>query len=223
MINNSYIISFDLETDSLDYINGEVVQISAVAVDPYKLEIVEGSEFDTLVKPVNILSGSEAEIQQKWNARQKAWDVNKKTRAQLEKAPLPQYAFKEFIKYVKRYDTGGRVGKPIAAGQNIQGFDLFWLDELSKRYKVANSTGKQNIFTTKVILDLQNIHFMWFENLTEPENLKLDTFRKFYGIEEQGHDSLVDCKTVANIVIRFLKLNRRLAPRYNFKGAFKNN
>jgi DNA polymerase III epsilon subunit-like protein len=222
VINSNYILVVDLETTGLSWLKDEPVQIASLAIDPYKLEIIEGSEFNSLMKPVNILSGSEQEISEKWNKCWKAWEVNKKTRSELEKAPLPQHVWKEFANYVKKYNTGGKSGKPIVAGHNIQNFDLFWIRELCKKYKMIDINGEQNLFNTRTILDTLNILFLWFENLVEPENLSMNTLRPYFGIDDaNAHDALGDCRDTANILIRFLKLHRRCAPKAKFKGAFK--
>jgi DNA polymerase III epsilon subunit-like protein len=218
MAKKPYIIVWDLETDSLNHKTGHVVQIASLCIDPYLLEIIPESKFESLVKPVGIFTGTEAEIQSKWNACSGAWEVNKKTRKELEKAPLPEHVWKAFAAHVKKYHAGGWAGKPIPAGHNIQGFDLLWADVLSERYK----TGQ--LFNTRTILDTLNFCYIWFEGLPEkdrPPDYKMDTLRKYFGINEIGHDAYVDVKTCAQILIRFLKLSRNFAPKVHFKNSFK--
>jgi DNA polymerase III epsilon subunit-like protein len=223
MINNNYIIVADTETSGLDWTTDELVQLSCLTIDPYKLEIIPNSIFDSLVKPINLLSGTEEEIQAKWQKSWKAFDVNKKTREELEKAPLPEHIFKAFSNHVKKYHTGGWNGKPILAGHNIQGFDLYWIEEYAKRYKLADKQGKQQLFNSRTILDTLNICFLWFENLPEPEALSLDVLRKYFGINTEGsHNSLKDIQDTAEILIKFLKLHRRFASKVTFKDSFRN-
>jgi DNA polymerase III epsilon subunit-like protein len=171
------------------------------------------------MKPVKIFSGTETEIQAKWNRCSGAWDVNKKTRKELEKAPLPEHVWKAFVAHVKKYHVGGWTGKPIPAGHNIQGFDLAWIDELSKRYKTPA------MFGTRTILDTLNFCYIWFEGLPEkdrPEDYKMDTLRRYFGISSDGaHDAANDTEICAKILIRFLKLSRTMAPKVKFKGSFK--
>lgn len=224
MINSNYIIVFDFETSGLSPEDDEPVQIASVTIDPHNLEIIPESEFNSLMKPVKILSGSESEIKAKWNKSWKAWETNKKTRKQLEKAPLPEHVWGAFAKHVKKYNQPGWAGKPIPAGQNIQGFDLLWVDTLCRRYsnlKLVDKNGRQNIFNTRTVLDTLNLCFLWFENLSEPENLSMDTLRPFFGISEEGsHDALKDCKDCAQLLISFLKIHRYYAPKVKFKHAF---
>ncbi len=56
------IVVFDLETSGLSPINDEVVQIAAVAIEPHTLEIIAGSQFESLIKPIKIFSGTEDDI-----------------------------------------------------------------------------------------------------------------------------------------------------------------
>lgn len=221
MISNNTIIVFDFETSGFSEINDEPVQIAAVALDPRTLEIIPESEFNSLMKPVNILSGTEAEIRTKWNKCSGAWDINKKTRKELESAPLPEHVWKAFVDHVKKYNVAGYGGKPIPSGHNIQGFDLLWVDALCQRYKVAvDKSGRQTFLNTRTVLDTLNLAFLWFESNPEPENLKMDTLRKWFGINEVGHDALVDVKTSAMILQSFMKLHRNYAPKVKFKNAF---
>lgn len=222
----NYICVWDTETNSTDTANGEVVQIAALMIDPHTLEIVPDSEFNSFVKPVNILSGTEAEKQEKWNKCSGAWNVNKITREQLEKAPLPEHVWKAFAKYVKGYNKAGWNGKPIASGHNIQGFDMIFLQRACQEYGLADKQGKQQVFNNRVILDTLNICFLWFDHNPNysSDSLSMDNLRQYFGINEEGsHDALVDTKTSADILIRFLKLHRHYGPRVKFKGSFAKN
>jgi DNA polymerase III epsilon subunit-like protein len=219
-MNNNFIVCFDLESSGVLVEENEIVQIAALAIDPHSLEIIPESKFESLMKPTVIFSGSKNEIKSKWDKCWKAWDVNKKTMEELEKAPLPEHVWKAFSDYVKKYNIGGYAGRPIPAGHNIQGFDLLWVDSLCRRYKMADKQGKQQLFNTRTILDTLNLTFLWFENNTELNDYKMDTLREYFGIHEEGHDALVDVKTTAEILIRFMKLHRHYAPKVKFKGAF---
>ena len=45
--------------------------------------------------------------------------------------------------------------------------------------------------------------------------------RDYMGIDKEGsHDALKDVKDTANMMIRFLKLHRALAPKTQFEKAF---
>ena len=213
------IICFDVETSGFSPQTDEMVQLAAMAIDGDTLEIIEDSEFNTLIKPVNILSGTEEEIRLKWAKSNKAWEVNKKTRAELEKAPLPEHVWKQFNNYVKKYSKGGFTGKPIAAGHNIQGFDLAWLDEWSKRF---DKKDKQQLFNGRTVLDTLNLCYLWFNNLPNaPVSYSFDNLRPWLGVSNEGfHDALADVKITSDLLIRFLKLHRHYGPKVKFAGSF---
>lgn len=223
MINTNYICCWDLETSSLSEVNGEVVQIAAIMIDPHTLDFVENSLFNSLVKPVNILSGTEAQIQEKWQASWRAWEVNKKTRKELEKAPLPGHVWKAFADYVKKYNVGGYTGKPIQTGHNIQDFDIKWLMEAGKTHKfLVDKQGRQNLFHSGIMLDTRNVFWMWFDHVNDtPDSLSMDVIRPYMGISNDGfHDAKADIMITGEFLIRFLKLHRHFGPKVKFKGSF---
>jgi DNA polymerase III epsilon subunit-like protein len=222
MINGNYIVVFDFEVSGIDPFVDEPVQIASVTIDPYKLEIVKDSEFESLMKPIKIFTGTPDEVDDNWIKHQGAWDVNKKTKEELRNAPLPDHVWKAFVNHVKKYNTRGWGGKPIPSGHNIQGYDLHIVDRLCREYKVAvDKNGKQQLFNTRTILDTLNVLFLWFENQPEPTDYKMDTFRKYFGMSsENSHDAGQDVRDSAEILIRFLKLHRHFAPKVRFKGSF---
>src|SRR3982751_2604479 len=101
MISSNYICCWDLETSGLSWENDESVQVACIMIDPYKLEVIKGSEFNSLMKPVNIFTGTDDEINEKWDRSKKAWDTNKKTKEQLKDAPLPEHVWKAFANHLK--------------------------------------------------------------------------------------------------------------------------
>lgn len=74
-MNTSHYAIFDFETGGLSTSRSQVVQIGAVIVDARRLEIIEGSEFDILIKP---LYGEEAEALDLEEITQGAIAVHKK-------------------------------------------------------------------------------------------------------------------------------------------------
>ena len=66
-----------------------------------------------------------------------------------------------------------------------------------------------------------DILFMWFENLEEPTSMKLDAFRKFFGMEaSQAHEALSDTIDEAKLLVKFMKFHRKQSTVGKFKGAF---
>jgi DNA polymerase III alpha subunit (gram-positive type) len=214
MLNTNNIFVFDFETTGLSTMKDDPIQVAGVAIDPRSLEFIPGSEFNSLMRPVGVMTGDNNQIEANWRSAQQALNINGKKRAELEKAPLPEHVWKAFAAHVRKYDGGGRASKPIPAGHNIQGFDLLFYDRLNKQYKVPD------FFNTRTVLDTLNLCFLWFENLPEPENFKMDTLREYLGMSKSGaHDALVDTKQTGDLLIRFLKVHRFFAPKVMFKGA----
>lgn len=223
MINKNYIVVFDFETSGLSWIDNEPVQLASITLDPYTLEIVPGSEFSSLMKPVKIFTGTEQEIRENWARCYRAWSVNKKTKKELEDAPLPEHVWSSFVQHIQKYNTGGVTGKPIAAGQNIQGFDLYFINELCKKYGPQTKDGLQNLFNHRIVLDTLNVLFLWTENSEEPVGLGMDIVREWLGINKAGaHDALIDVKHTAAILRRFMVFHRTCSTKATFKNAFKN-
>ena len=244
---------FDLETTGLSWQNDEAIQIACIVLDARSLEIIPGSEFESLVRPVGIMNFTESDkrrlmlsnkipeaeqeavvfteeemqevINEKWMRAAPALNVNKKKREVLEQAALPQHVWKNFTDHVAKYNHNKKNSawdRPIAAGHNIQGFDMLFIEEACKKYGPVGKDGRQAIFNQRTILDTLNLTFMWFENTSEPQKLSLDVLRDYFGISlDGGHDALVDVKTTADILVRFLKMHRRYAAKQKFKGAFR--
>jgi DNA polymerase III epsilon subunit-like protein len=221
---------FDFETDGSNPDVCSPVQLSAVIVDPIKLEIISDSEFNVFCKP-EVMEGNdeyryETDIMD-FHARVKGCSQDD-IYAQWRKYPSQQIAWNSFVSYLDKYHCGGRKKKsvfsaPIAAGYNINRFDLKIINRLSQKYK--NIEAKENIsslFYPRDVIDIMNLIFYWFES-SELKSYSLDSLRDYLSIDKTGaHDALKDVKDCANILIRFLKLHRRLFKQVNFKGSFAN-
>ena len=71
-------------------------------------------------------------------------------------------------------------------------------------------------------MDLMDLLFYWFENLDEPHNMRLDSFRDFFGIQAaQAHEAYSDTLDSARLLVQFLHFHRRQANVKKFKGALK--
>jgi DNA polymerase III epsilon subunit-like protein len=221
---------FDFETDGSDPEICSPVQLSAVMIDPIRLEIIKDSEFNVFCKPEVMETNSEyiydTDIMD-FHARVKGCskeDIYK----QWRQYPSQQIAWNSFISYLDKYHCGNRKKKsvfsaPIAAGYNIHRFDLKIINRLSHKYK--NIEAKENIsslFYPRDVLDIMNLVFYWFES-SDLKSYSLDTVRDYLGISKEGaHDALKDVQDCAKILVRFLRLHRRLAEKVNFKGSFIN-
>ena len=229
MANTQKICVFDLETDGANPSNCSPVQIAAVMVDPKKLEIIKDSEFNISLKPEKLETDADYDY-----ADSDVLDFHAKVRGCSSQDILKSWrdfqkqeqGWKMFISYLDMYHLrGGKKSMftaPLAAGYNINRFDLKITDRLSQKYgNVDKKENKSNIFYPRDMIDLMHIIFYWFEGNSELKNYTLDHLREYFGIDKEGaHDALKDVKDSAEILIRFLRLHRSLGKKIKFRGSF---
>lgn len=228
MINYNKICVFDFETDGSDPKSCSPVQIAAVIIDPLKLEIVPNSEFNIFFKP-EVLSNDE-----QYQYTTDILDFHAKVKGSSKEAILEEWkkypaqdqSWKLFTNYLTMHHTRSskksQFSAPIAAGYNINRFDLPIIDRLSRKYGNTNKEERSDIFYPRDVLDIMNLVFYWFENNGDLKNLSLDTLRDYLGINKEGaHDALKDVKDCAEILIRFMRLHRNLGNKIKFKDSFQ--
>ena len=230
MPNFQKICVFDLETDGINPEKCSPVQIAAVIVDPLKLQIVPDSEFNINIKPEALITNPEYDY-----ADSDVLDFHAKVKGSSKQDVLKEWnsyqkqdhGWKMFTSYLDMYHTRSErkscFSAPIAAGSNINRFDLKITERLSIKYNNLNKEGKSSLFYPRDVVDLMNMVFYWFEGNNELKNYTLDNLRDYLGISKEGaHDALKDVKDTADILIRFLKLHRNLSNKIKFKGSFGN-
>ncbi|NBW09722.1 MAG: 3'-5' exonuclease [Caulobacteraceae bacterium] len=231
MANFQKLCIFDFETDGSNPEVCSPVQIAAVIVDPKKLEIIKDSEFNITLKPSILEEKPEYSYEDSdvldFHAKVKGCDKSK-ILADWHTYQKQEHGWKMFVSYLEMYHTRSErkscFSAPIAAGYNINRFDLPIVDKLSKKYKTVNKEGKNNLFYPRDVLDLMNVVFYWFEGNNELKNYTLDNLRDYFGIDKEGaHDALKDVRDTAEILIRFMKLYRNLSEKVKFKNSFKQN
>jgi DNA polymerase III epsilon subunit-like protein len=230
MPNFQKICVFDLETDGINPDKCSPVQIAAIIVDPLKLEIVPDSEFNINIKPEALFDNPEYAY-----GDSDVLDFHAKVRGSTKEKILEEWrgyqkqdhGWKMFTSYLDMYHTRSEkkscFSAPIAAGYNINRFDLKITERLSVKYNTVNKEGKSSLFYPRDVIDVMNVLFYWFEGNNELKNYTLDNLRDYLGLSKEGaHDALKDVKDTAQILIRFLKLHRGLARKIKFKGSFVN-
>lgn len=218
-----------METDGSDPRVCSPVQLAAVIIDPISLEIIKGSEFNINFKPETL------ETDENYVYTTDILDFHSKVKGcskddvlnSWKTYPKQSQAWDMFVNYLDKYHSRSskksQFSAPVAAGYNINRFDLVIVDRLSNKYKNTNKEGKTDLFYPRDVMDVINLVFYWFENNDEIKSLSLDNLREYFGIDKTGaHDALKDVIDTANIMIRFLKLHRSLSAKIKFKGAFKN-
>jgi DNA polymerase III epsilon subunit-like protein len=228
MINYNKICVFDFETDGSDPNVCSPVQIAAVMIDPFQLEIVEGSEFNINFKPEVLENADNYEYQTDildFHAKVKGCK-KEDVLAEWIKYPKQELSWKLFVSYLDKYHTRtskkSQFSAPIAAGYNIYRFDLPIVNRLSQKYGNTNKEGNTNIFFPRDVIDGLNLVFYWFEHNNELKSYALDNVRDYLGINKEGaHDALKDVQDTAAIIIRFMKLHRNLSQKVKFKHSFQ--
>jgi len=226
-MNYNKICVFDFETDGSNPVECSPVQLSAVIVDPLNLEIITDSEFNIYFKP-EVLSND-----QNYEYTTDILDFHAKVKGcskedilqQWHKYPGQEQSWKVFVSYLEKYHTRAskksQFSAPIAAGYNINRFDLRIIDRLSKKYGNTNKEHNSNIFYPRDVVDLMNLVFYWFEHSDDLKSYSLDTVRDYFGITKEGaHDAVKDVKDCAELLIRFLRLHRSLSDKVKFKHSF---
>jgi DNA polymerase III epsilon subunit-like protein len=222
---------FDLETDGSDPDKCSPVQIAAIIIDPIKLEIVPNSEFNINLKPEAIENNHDYKYEDS-----DVLDFHAKVRGCSKDQILNSWKTYQdqktgwdlFVSYLQMYHIRSNGKKscfsaPIAAGYNINRFDLRIIERLSKKYNNLNKEGRSDLFYPRDVVDVMNVLFYWFEYNNELKNYTLDNLRDYLGISKDGaHDALKDVKDTAEIMVRFLKLHRNLGQKVKFKGSFGN-
>jgi exonuclease I len=228
MANKQKICVFDLETDGSDPESCDPVQIAAIMVDPIKLEIIPDSEFNINCKPLILDKKKDYAYEDSdvLDFHAKVSNSSKdKVLATWHNYPKQSASWKMFVSYLEKYHTRSarknQFSAPIAAGYNINKFDLRILQRLSKKYKNVNKEGNSDLFYPRDVIDIMNLLFYWFESNDELQKYTLDHFRDYVGISKEGaHDALKDVKDSAEILIRFLKLHRNLSQKIKFRNSF---
>jgi DNA polymerase III epsilon subunit-like protein len=227
MINYNKICVFDFETDGSDPSVCSPVQIAAVMMDPISLEIIKDSEFNINFKP-EVLEQNDA-----YEYTTDILDFHSRVRGcskedilkEWKKYPTQKNSWDLFTGYLLKYhcrsSKKSQFTAPIAAGYNINRFDLRIIDRLSKKYGNVNKEKNSDIFYPRDVIDVMNLVFYWFESNPDLKSYTMDSLRDYFGIDKTGaHDALKDVKDTAQILIRFLKLHRNVASKVKFKNAF---
>jgi DNA polymerase III epsilon subunit-like protein len=229
MIQYNKICVFDFETDGSNPKECSPVQIAALIIDPIKLEIVPNSEFNIFFKPETLAANENYEYTTDildFHAKVKGCSKDD-ILTQWKNYPSQEQSWKMFINYLdmhhSRSSKKSQFSAPIAAGYNINRFDLNIIERLSIKYGNLNKENRTDIFYPRDVIDVMNLIFYWFEHNNDLKSYTLDSLRDYFGISKDGaHDALKDVQDCAEILIRFMKLHRNLGSKIKFKNSFQN-
>lgn len=193
------------------------IQIAAIMIDMKRLEIVDNSAFESMMKAE---LDAERAIQAGVDpVEDQALQINHKTREQIEEAPEVKLVWQQYQKYLKKYNLKGESGQkwdaPIIAGFNNTGFD----DAIDKRLcrqfgpPLDDFDGFSCYHpTTNYDLKILVQTFFHRENLTPGgKSYSMDSCRDYFGYsKDMAHDALCDVVQGADLLIRFLKLTKMM-------------
>ena len=81
--------------------------------------------------------------------------------------------------------------------------------------------GCQKIFNPIFTIDVMQHIYCWFENNQDVKGYSMDYMRDYFGMsKDNAHDALQDVKDTANLMIKFMKLQRSLLKRVKFEKSF---
>lgn len=152
-----------------------------------------------------------------------ALEVTRKTKAEIAKGPLPKTVWKKFTQFVNKFNyKGTNWTAPIAAGYNINGYDMPIVNRYCEMYGPFDEKKKeQKLFNPIFTMDVMQHIYCWFENNADVKGYSMDYLREYFGMsKDNAHDALQDVKDTANILIKFLLMQRNLSKKIRFEKAF---
>lgn len=210
------LIVYDFETGSANRMKCQPLQLAAVAVDVKRLEVIPRSEFSSLICPI---FDNEAATKAGLDPLQKdAMEVNKLDIEELKKAPSPKVVWEQFIEYLNNYNIksikGDKWTQPYRGGFNNTRFDDKICERLCETYgPKLNDEGEMIIFHPTGNIDayvLMNTMFN-YHKLSKNNRNNMDVIREYMGYKTEGaHNAVIDVTQIADLLIRFFRLNRNL-------------
>lgn len=216
----------DFETSSRLAQATQPVQVASIAIHGRKLEIKEGSDFCSLIRPV-----FEEEECKKLNLdplSDEAVAVHGKTKAMLESAPTLKSVWSNFTEYVNQYNFNkSSWNAPVMVGYNIRNFDSIIVDRICCKEPWAygpkdEKFNCQGLFHPIHSIDLLDLSFVFQENNKDVNSLSADNFlRKYLGAKDKGeaHDAMSDVILCAEYFCRMMRLIRNTSSKIKWKGC----
>lgn len=222
-MNHRDIIVFDFETTGRNPLKCQPTQIAAVAIHARKLTIQPGGVFESSIR---CIVDDEKAIAAGFDpVEDGALEVTRKTRDQISKGPSPKVVWQKFAQFCDKFNFNKTpFSAPIAAGYNINSYDMPIVQRMCEMYgPVDEKTSRQKLFNPIFSMDLMQHIYCWFENNADVKGYSMDYLRDYFGMSsEKSHDALQDVKDTANILIRFLVMQRNLSKKIKFEKAFAN-
>jgi len=226
-MNLNKICVYDMETDNINPYTCNPVQLAALMINPRTLQIELGSEFNIMMRPLDIDDKDYAQRHKdtiEWHANLKNC-TSEQIVETWKNAPMQKDAFNMFKTYLLRHHTKtkkkSQFSAPVAAGYNIEGFDNIIVRRLCDSYGGLTKRGEVSLFHGRDQIDGMRMVMNWFENSDELSSYSMDSVRELLGMpSDNAHDALQDVRDTAWVITSFMKLHRRFAEQVTFKGSF---
>lgn len=219
-MNKNYICVFDFETDGLNPKTCWPVQLAAIIIDPVTLEYVPNGTFNCRMCPPDIEDENYFEKNKGtiiWHTKISGKSVSEILKTWKESPPL-KISWNKFIDFLDKYHVDNTIRKskfsaPIAAGANIRNFDLIIAHRLCEMCGKVNQDGSMKIFNARDAIDIKDLCFINFEGLRDsPTAHNMDVLREYFKIStKDAHDAFKDVQDESDLIIRFLKRQRKMA------------
>ena len=215
-MNYNTMFLYDFETCSASAEKTQPVQVAGLAVHGRSLNIIPGSEFSCLMKP---LYGEEAKAEEVDELQDGAIKVHGKTHEILSDAPNIESVIKNFCEHINQYNwKGNNWGKPIPVHYNGTNFDTVILKRYCEKFKIDYP------FHPIHKVDMMDHMFALFENDKSIKSLSLDNLvRGHFGYKDPegmaAHDAMADVKLLHELFKRYMNLIRKLNKTTTFEGS----
>ncbi len=226
-MNTKKLCVFDFESDGRYPEFCNPVQLSAIIIDPRSLKLVEGAEFNSNIRPDDMDKENYVKDHQEviaWHSKNHGCQPEDIVQT-WENSPSEKLVWKNFVNFLAGHHDQNKKSQfqaPIPCGHNILRFDMVIINRLCKKYKNVDKEGNQNIFYMRDTVDLMHWMFACFENRSDLKSYSMDVMRDYFDMKRDGaHDSLVDVKQTAELIVRFMGLFRKNCKSVSFKGSIK--
>ena len=169
----SKVLYLDTETTGLDPHKNGVIQVAMIGPD--------NKTFNVNINPIPLGVKIDKEAL-KINGIKKKW---------IKKYPDSSKQFKKMLKFMKGYvDQYNKTDKMVVIGYNVK-FDVEFLHGWAKREEFDFMGSFIDWRVIDVLVLARTAHYLG-QMPAEPEDFKLGTICKVYGIKEPSHDAMDD-------------------------------
>lgn len=217
------IMFLDFETTGVNPLTCQPVQLAAVVIDGKKLEIIEGSEFQTLIRPeFDEVTCASKRLDPLTDGSIR---VHGKTADILANAPTVKVAWNMFVEYVKAWNPkGGKWDAPIMAGYNVMNYDAKIINRLATiepyKFGPVDNKGECTLFNPRLQWDLIHDVQRWTHFNPEITSVSFDNIRKYTGMSsDNAHDAMQDVRQGALFLCKFLNMYKKMTPNLKLKNS----